>query len=371
MRLVFWASVALLGYTYAGYPLWLWLRTHWHLRPVKRAPIFPFVSIVMAVHNEAKVLPVKLKNLANLNYPRDRYDVIVVSDGSTDETNQILAGAASDKLRVMTHSQNQGKAGALNGAIAAAQGEIVVFTDARQSIDSEAVRQLVSNFADPSVGCVSGNLNLGEPGNSDEKGLGLYWRIEKMIRQSEAATGSMVGTTGALYAARKNLLVSIPQVTLLDDVYIPMQVARQGKRVVFESGAIAWDHLDKPPGWEFRRKIRTLVGNYQLIRLAPWLLTTRNPLLFEFVSHKVLRLFGPFMLVGLLLSSLLLPGTFYRSALALQVAFYIIALVALMKSRPALVGRLSDAAFTFVMLNTAALVALLYFVTGKKEVWTR
>lgn len=371
MRLVFWASVALLSYTYLGYPFWLWLRTHWRLRPVKRAPILPSVSVVMAVYNEEKTLPVKLRNLASLNYPPERYEVIVVSDGSTDATNQILANA-DDKLRVLICSENRGKAVALNQAVAASRGEIVVFTDARQRVDSDAVRQLVSNFADTSVGCVSGNLKLQASANPGCKGLGLYWRIEKQIRESEAATGSMVGATGALYAVRRDLLVPIPQGTLLDDVYIPMHVVRQGRRVVFESQAVARDDFATGSNREFRRKIRTLTGNFQLIRSDPWLITKRNPLLFEFVSHKVLRLFGPFMLAAILLSSLLLHTSFYKSAFGLQAAFYVLALVALMiKSRPTLLGRIADAAFTFVMLNAAALVALLYVVTGKKEVWTR
>ena len=371
LKLLFWISAALLAYAYAGYPLWLWLRMHWALRPVKQAPILPTVSVIMAVHNEAGALPAKLTNLTTLNYPPECYEVIVVSDGSTDTTNQILASYTNDKLRTVNCAEHRGKAAALNAAIAVAQGEIVVFTDARQSVECDAIRKLVRNFADPGVGCVSGNLNLGEPGTSTGKGLGLYWRIEKSIRQAEAATGSMVGTTGALYATRRNLLTAIPEGTLLDDVYIPMNVVRQGKRAVFETEAIAWDELDKQSTREFQRKIRTLVGNYQLVRLAPWLITKRNPILFEFVSHKVLRLFGPLMLLGMFLSSLLLPGSFYKSAMVLQAVFYLTALVALMRSRPALLGRVSDAAFTFVMLNTAALVALLYFVTGKKEVWTR
>lgn len=372
MRLVFWASVALLSYTYLGYPFWLWLRTHWRLRPVKRASILPSVSVVMAVYNEEKTLPVKLRNLASLNYPPERYEVIVVSDGSTDATNQILTEAAPDKLRILISSENRGKAAALNQAVAASRGEIVVFTDARQRIDPEAIRHLANNFADSSVGCVSGNLNLRASANSGGKGLGLYWRIEKQIRESEAATGSMVGATGALYAVRRDLLIPIPQGTLLDDVYIPMHVVRQGSRVVFESQAVAWDDLAREPDREFRRKIRTLTGNFQLVRSDPWLITMRNPLLFEFVSHKVLRLFGPFMLAAILLSSLLLHTSLYRSAFGLQAAFYVLALVALMiKSRPTLLGRIADAAFTFVMLNAAALVALLYVVTGKKEVWTR
>lgn len=371
MRLVFWTCVTLLAYTYLGYPLWLWLRTHWRVRLVKRAPILPSVSVIMAVYNEEKTLAVKLSNLASLNYPPDRYEVIVVSDGSTDATNQILTKAANDKLRILISSENRGKAVALNQAVAASQGEIVVFTDARQRIDNDAVRQLVSNFADPSVGCVCGNLTLQASANPGGNGLGLYWRMEKQIRESEAATGSMVGATGALYAVRKDLIVPIPPGTLLDDVYIPMHVVHQGSRVVFESQAVAWDDLVTGPNREFRRKIRTLTGNFQLIRSDPWLITTRNQLLFEFVSHKILRLLGPFLLAAILLSSLLLHTNFYRSAFGLQAAFYILALVALIKSRPTLLGRIADAAFTFVMLNAAALVALLYVVTGKKEVWTR
>jgi biofilm PGA synthesis N-glycosyltransferase PgaC len=371
MMAVFWISVVLLVYTYAGYPLWVWLRARWRLRPVARAAVFPSVSVVMAVHNEAPVLADKLRNLSSLDYPSERYEIVVISDGSTDGTNQILASAANDKLRVLMSPENRGKAAALNEAVAVAKGEIVVFTDARQWIDADAIRHLVANFADPSVGCVSGNLSLGKPGNSIGKGVGLYWQIEKQIRRSEAATGSMVGTTGALYAVRRKLLVSIPKATVLDDVYIPMYVVRQHKRVVFEPSALAWDDPPNESGWEFRRKVRTLLGNYQLIRLAPWLVTPKNPLLFEFMSHKMLRLLGPFLLSALLVSSLLLPGPFYRTALAIQAAFYLLALAALIKSRPRRLGRIADVAFTFVMLNTAALVALLYFVSGKRQVWTR
>src|SRR5208337_611205 len=155
------------------------------------------------------------------------------------------------------------------------------FTDARQKIESCALRRLMENFADAEVGCVSGELMLGNPETGEAgEGMGLYWRVEKKIRELESASGSVVGATGALYAVRRELLVNLPEGTILDDVYIPMQVTRQGKRVVFEPRARAWDSVNLGAEREFARKVRTLSGNYQLLQLAPWLLSGSNPIRF-------------------------------------------------------------------------------------------
>ena len=162
--------------------------------------------------------------------------------------------------------------------------------DARQIVDPDAVSELVSCFADPDVGAVSGELLL-ESASADA--LGIYWKIEKVVRKLESATGSVVGVTGAIYAIRRELYTEIPPGTILDDVFIPMNVARMGKRVVFQPSAIARDRLFNEKGKEFSRKVRTLTGNYQLLRLAPWLLSPSNPLLFRFISHKLLRLLVP------------------------------------------------------------------------------
>ncbi len=373
MRFVFWGAAALIAYTYAGYAGWLWLRSHWRQRPVRQAPCSPFVSIVMVVRNEEQVLERKLENLLILDYPAELTQLIVVSDGSTDRTEAILHSYATQpRLSVVMNQLPRGKAFGLNDAAELAQGDVVIFTDARQRIEPSAVRLLLENFADGHVGCVSGELMLGDPDAGEiGKGVGLYWRIEKQIRQLEAATGSLVGATGALYAVRRSLLARLPPETILDDVYLPMQVARRGARVVFDPRAKAWDSPDLGSEREFTRKVRTLTGNYQLLQLAPWLLSSENPIRFEFVSHKVLRLIVPFALAALLLASVLIRGSVYKAALGLQVAFYGLSLLGVLRLRRGPIARMADAALTFVVLNTAALVAFANFVTGRKAVWAR
>lgn len=372
MKWLFWLSLLLVAYAYAGYPAWLWLRSRWASRPVRKEPIRPAVSIVMAVHNEAETLPRKLDNLASLNYPADLYEVIVVSDGSTDGTNELLTARAHERLHAIVLPEHAGKAVALNRGIEAARGEIIVFTDVRQWLEPECLEHLIQNFADPTVGCVSGELMLRKPESATPiEGVGLYWRMEKKIRQWEGQSGSLVGATGALYAVRKNLVVTLPPGTILDDAYLPLHVVRQGARVVFEPEARAWDETAASATREFRRKVRTLTGNYQLLQLAPWVLSGANPLRFEFVSHKLLRLLVPFALAGLLVSTALLPGRVYQVLLLLQSLFYGIG--ALVISRPSLnpVGRLGNMAVTFLVLNAAAVMALVHFVSGKKQVWVR
>jgi poly-beta-1,6-N-acetyl-D-glucosamine synthase len=373
MKWVFWISVNILAYTYAGYPAWLWLRSRFRARPVKAFDDTPSVSVVMVVRNEAGVLEEKLRNLLSLDYPAELIEVIVVSDGSTDSTNDILRRQTTNsRIQAVLSAESRGKAAGLNDAIALAQGDVVLFTDARQKIERGALRLLAAQFADSTVGCASGELMLGNPDSGEVvRGIGLYWRIEKTIREMESASGSVVGATGALYAVRRQLLVPVPTGTILDDVYIPMHVVRQGFRVIFVPSAHAWDVADQGTEREFSRKVRTLTGNYQLVQFAPWLLGSSNPLRFEFVSHKLLRLFAPFALAAALIAALALPEPIYRAALLLQVAFYALGLIAMTKLLKGPLPRVADAASTFVILNSAAAVAFIKFVTGRRVAWVR
>jgi len=374
MRELFWCAAFLIAYTYVGYVAWLWIQARLWPWPVLRSQQQPQVSIVIVVRNEERWLEGKLRNLMALDYPRERYQIIVVSDGSTDRTDAILHCYADDpRVQVLMNQFSRGKACGLNDAIPLAAGEVVVFTDARQKIESGAIRLMMENFADPKVGCVSGALMLGDPESGEAgKGMGLYWRIEKKIRELESESGSVVGATGALYAVRRELLSEVPEGTILDDVYIPMQVVRQGKRVVFEERARAWDSPDLGSGLEFARKVRTLSGNYQLVQLAPWILSNHNPVRFRFVSHKLLRLAVPLALAAMLIASLWLKAPLYRIALILQLAFYGLAILAILRLlRAGIVGRTADAAGTFVLLNMAAVVAFAHFVTGRKTAWSR
>lgn len=371
MKWLFWVAWGVIAYTYVGYAAWLWLRARVRPRPVRRGADLPSISIVMVVRNEAEVLARKLHNLMSLDYPPESIEIVVLSDGSTDSTDEILSQYADHpRFRVILSSQGRGKAAGLDEAMRMARGEIVLFTDARQEIEAGALRYLVENFADPTVGCASGELMLGDPRLGEAgTGMSLYWRTEKKIRELESASGSVVGATGAIYAARRALLTPLPPETILDDVYLPMQIAKQQARVIFDSRARAWDAPNLGGRREFARKVRTLGGNYQLLHLAPWLLTSANPLRFEFVSHKLLRLLMPFALALAFLSSVFLDEWFYRVALGAQIGFYLLSILPMLHLRLGALRRAADAASTFVVLNAAALVAFTNLITGRGAVW--
>ena len=367
MKVLFWLCLGLIAYAYCGYAMWLQLLVYVRRRPILQGKISPNVSIVIAARNEEANLPAKLKNLDSLDYPRERMQIIIASDGSTDRTVAILRGEGSRILPVIL-SESNGKASALNEAVKHATGEILIFQDARQFVEPGAISQLVSCFADPTVGAVSGELLLEACSGAPSDALGIYWMIEKAVRKLESATGSVVGVTGAIYAVRRKLYTTMPIGTILDDVFIPMHVARAGKRVVFLPSAIARDRIFSDPGKEFARKVRTLTGNYQLLRLAPWLLSPANPLLFRFISHKLLRLLVPLLLILLLLSSAMSSGPFYRATFWLQMLFYAFAALGVLNPRAKRLKPIA-VANTFVMLNAAAAIAFYNFVAGRNRVW--
>ncbi len=368
MKLLFWLCFAVAGYAYFGYAIWLWLYVRLRKLPVLQKPITPNVSIIIAARNEEVNLPAKLENLRILDYPRDRLQIVIASDGSTDRTTSILRENTPPIFPVILDESN-GKACALNESVKRATGEILVFLDARQYIEPNAVSELVSCFADSAVGAVSGELLLETSSTAPSSdALGIYWKIEKALRKLESASGSVVGVTGAIYAIRRELYTEIPPGTILDDVFVPMNVARTGKRVVFQPSAIARDRLFSEKGKEFSRKVRTLTGNYQLLRLSPWLLSPANPLLFRFISHKLLRLLVPLLLVLMLVASGSAAGPFFQGIFWLQVLFYILAVLgsfspSARKLKPVAIAN------TFVMLNAAAALAFYYFVTGRNSVW--
>ena len=369
MRDVFWLSTALIAFTYVGYPMVLWVVARWRPRPVQRAAFQPTISIVMAARNEGLRLPQKLENIRQLEYPPHLVQVVVVSDGSQDNTEEVLRQRGADVTRIILPT-SVGKALALNAAIATATGDILVFLDVRQTVEPDALRELTANFADAGVGAVSGELLLSDaavPGAGDA--VGVYWKIEKVVRRLESRSGSVIGVTGALYAVRRSLFTELPPQLILDDVLIPMRIAKLGWRVIFEPKAIARDTIFAESGKEFSRKVRTLTGNYQLLQVAPWLLTQRNPLLLRFISHKLLRLMVPFLLAVSLTSSLLAAGFLFKVMFWLQVAIYLAAVLGhnIPESKR---FRVVAVATTFVMLNAAAAVALYNFLSGKDEVWT-
>ena len=368
IEIIFWLSAACVVYPYAVYPLALALLAHWRGRPVCAAGPPPrSVSIIIAARNEEESVDRRLKELtAALEAWRLDGEVILVSDGSTDATAALARAHTKNRVRVLELGKQSGKAAALSAGCALAEHEILVFADIRQHWKADALPLLLENFADPRVGAVSGDLMLADPGGT-LSGVALYWRYEKMLRRLEGRVWSVVGVTGAISAVRRSLFRPIPPGTLLDDVYWPLSVALDGYRVIHDRRAIAYDQLPAAATDEFRRKVRTMSGNFQLLTrlpaaLAPW----RNPICFQFVSHKVARLLVPWALMVLLLTSILSTGPLYRMALMCQAAAYLLGLLGLCPGA-ARRSRLISAAGSFLVLNSAAWLAFWVWLSGNAE----
>lgn len=377
---VFWTSLALLAYIYLGYPIVAALRSFVRARPRVQARIEPRISIVVVAHNEAARIVPRLQNLLALDYPRDRFEIVVGSDGSTDDTTeraQEFADTISDvRIRVRAFREHRGKPAVLNAIVPSLSGEIVVFADARQQFSPDTLRALVANFADPSVGGVSGELVLKTTAATAAAGRGtaVYWRYEKFIRSSEGNADSTIGATGAIYSIRRALFESIPEDTILDDVLIPLRIVRRGYRVVFEPAARAYDEVSATAKQEFVRKSRTTAGTFQLFSRELWLLNPlSNRLWFETISHKALRLGLPGLHAALLVSNLgLTTGWVYQTAMAGQLLFYAAAMVgyAQRQSRRRIV--LFSVPCAICLLSWTVVVGFVRFLTHRQQVtWER
>lgn len=423
MEAVFWASALFILYVYAGYValLGVWARVRRRIllrrdagasaaQPERQGDdALPHVSIVIAAQNEAHQLAARIENLLSLDYPSDRREIIVVSDGSTDGTEAEVARFA-DAVTYLAIPRS-GKAVALNAGVERATGDVLVFTDARQSFADDALRALVARLVNPAIGGVSGELILGcetasgrrtrlerrevpVPQPPDDRrigerrghvassvgdGVGFYWRYEKRIRHLESEVGSMLGATGAIYALRRSLWRPLPAGTILDDVLAPMRAVLAGSRIVFEQRAQAFDYTPPDATTESRRKIRTLAGNVQILWFEPRLLVPfANPVWLQYMSHKVGRLLVPYALMTLLASSIVLAGTsaFYAFALFAQCAFYLQGGYGAWlehwqqshRARTSIVQRAGQVAFTIVVMNVSA-VAGVGAALLRRRVW--
>ncbi len=378
IEVLFSLSAALVFYTYLGYPLALataaWIRPA--LDPGHSDAVEMPVSVVLAAHNEEARIGGRVRELAGLVASRRAGgEVIVVANGSTDRTAEVAQQAAIEAeseigggviVRVLELDSNVGKAAALNEGYALASHSILVFADARQTWAPDAIDRLVANFADPAVGAVSGDLVI-ETAPGIMAGVGLYWRFEKWLRATEGRFHSMVSVTGSICAVRRELFQPIPAGTLLDDVYWPLAIAMVGCRVVHEEQARAYDRLPERARDEFRRKVRTLAGNFQLMELLPSaLLPSRNRVWWQFVSHRVLRLAVPWALLAMLITSAALGSPFYRAAFWGQSAFYLMGLGGIWRPVAAR-SRVASAAASFLVLNAAAWVGFWVWASGRSS----
>ena len=367
-QVTFFASVAVLAYTYAGYPLLLAVWAKLAPRPVRRAAFEPDVAIVVVVHNGAAFISRKIASCLAQDYPPGRLRVLVVSDGSEDSTCALVDSIEDARVSLLAFPQRRGKAACVNDALAACRERFVVMTDVRQPLDPLAVRRLLENLADENVGAVSGKLMHERQGMSDfGEGLDAYWRYEQFMRKTESRIHSMVGVLGALYALRRQCFREIPPQTILDDVLIPMRVVLQGRRVVFENEALAYDEALTDASRERTRKVRTLAGNFQLLTSYPALLVPwRNPIALQLISHKLMRLIGPLALAVALVTNIVLidGGFFFVATLAIQIAGYGLALLGALWPRA---GRLRLVRLTmaFVSLNWFVVLGFVEFASNR------
>ncbi len=367
-HLIFWASALLLVYTHIGYPALIWGWARWRPRRVAGADWEPSISVLIAAHNEGQCIEAKIENLLTLDYPAERLKVLIGSDGSIDDTVTRARRLEGPGVQVLAFASRRGKPAVLNDLARRASGEILVMADARQRFDKGALRALVRPFIDPSVGAVGGELVLLGEARGLQQGVGAYWRYEVLLRRSESLVDSTVGATGAIYALRRALFEPLPSDTLLDDVLLPLLVARRGYRVIFTPEAVAFDRAPTRRDGELTRKTRTIAGTFQLLRQHPWvLLPWRNRLWFQTLSHKGLRLLGPLLLSALFLASLALSAhAFYRLALGLQLVFYALGVVG--AYCPQARSRFLTVPYAFCVLTVATIFAFGSVLAGRQRV---
>ena len=367
-KVIFWVSTALILYTFAGYPLLLLLLQRLFRRPVRKNNFEPRVSMLIAAYNEADVIADKVQNALAVDYPPDRLEVVVASDGSTDRTAEIVStliqGEGGHRVRLLNYPENRGKLSVLNDSVPQLKGEIVVFSDASSMLAPDALRELIGNFADDKVGAASGvyqvlSKDVAKLGRQED----LYWKYETYLKIQEAQLGALAGAHGSLYAMRKSLYPFPPLGTINDDFVIPTSVICRGYRIAYEPKAVAFEQAEEMEG--FRRRIRITAGNVaQLLEIRPLLWPPRPLVLFCFLSHKAARLIVPIAMVAAFVSNLVLwKQPLYAWLLAGQAAFYALAIAgALSRLRP----RALRLPYYFCMINASLFVWLYYRISRRK-----
>jgi cellulose synthase/poly-beta-1,6-N-acetylglucosamine synthase-like glycosyltransferase len=318
-------------YAYAGYPALVWLIGTLRPRPVRKGTDSPSMSVIIAAYNEAAILPQKLDSIATQEYPQDQIEVLVASDGSSDDTPAVVAQFEHLGVRLLALERG-GKARALNRAAAEARNDVLVFTDANAILSPGALRALAANLCDPSVGCVGGNEKRQPPSSNSAAGLGerSYWEYDKRLKQAETRVGSMVAASGSLYAIRRSLFRPVKDFAATDDFSISTQAVRAGYRLVFEADAVTWEPTAPSGEVEFGRKTRITIRGMRSVWGARDLLSPFNSGFFamQLLSHKVIRRLVGFSAAGVLVVSLtLVDRRRYRMLLAGQLVFYGLAVV--------------------------------------------
>jgi len=363
--ILFLASAGFAFYIVAGYPLLLAVLAWWRPKPVRKRFTDTTVTVLLAVYNGEQWIRAKLESILQLDYPRGRMRILAISDGSTDQTDAIVTEFRVQGVELL-RVPHGGKAAALNAGMKRATGEILFFTDVRQRLAPDALRQLVACLGDPAVGGASGHIVFAESEGGGQADVGLYWRFEKWLRDKLTAVDSLLVATGCIYALRRELARPLPAGALIDDAYLPLAAIFGGYRFVFERRAIAYDYPTEL-NVEFQRKVRTLAGLVQVVRSYPRLLNVFTPVGFHFFSYKLGRLLLPYALLLMAVSGFWLPRPWAEAAIGGQVLLYGLAAVDHWVPAGFMVKRLSAVCRTFVVLIAAAFCAgsILFVPAGR------
>ncbi|MGD0229055.1 MAG: glycosyltransferase family 2 protein [Syntrophorhabdales bacterium] len=368
---IFWSFTAVVFYVYVGYPLLVVLAVRFFRpRPLPRAAPTPTVSLVVAAYNEERTIGNKIENTLALAYPKDRIEIIVVSDGSTDATDRIVRGFGYDGVRLVRLGFNQGKSRAQNRGVAEAKGEIILFSDADVELLPDALETIVAPFADEKVGCVIGKIVYTTEGETGvTRGEGLYWRYEVYLRQKESDLGNLAMGSGLL-AIRRDLFEYLDQ-DVGDDFVLPMKSAIRGRRVIYEPDAAGRTVLYQSHSRDmFRTRVRIITKDLRgLFSCKAIMNPFAHPLYaWGLISHKLLRWLVPYFLIGIFFAGVELRAlAFYRYMTVAQIIFYYLAVMNLMLGSRGKDIRLLYVASSFCLVNSAAFVGVLRFITGKRS----
>jgi poly-beta-1,6-N-acetyl-D-glucosamine synthase len=381
--IVFWISALMIVYVYAGYPLFITLFAQLRRRTDQWQPIVPTVTLLFAAHNEEKVISQKLENSLALNYPRERLQILVVDDGSTDQTAAIVKAYQNQGVKLIHDPNRRGKLSAINSAITFAANEIILFSDSDNFYPVDTVHEIVKYFSDPSVGAVSGGRNvIGD--NSLGSAEGLYWKYEEHIKLQESRVHSCVGVAGDLLAIRRELYIAPPPNIINDDFFTALSIIKQGYRVIYAPKARSYHPVASSEKGEMERRARMIAGRYQAMFLAWQMLPFQRPVvLWQVISHKYLRPLVPFAMILMLLTNILvlfdqdsgsmpawlaLNPPYAMLFLTLQLVFYSLALLGKRHKQMGPLGKLLYLPTFLFNSNMAALFGLYRYMSNRQTV---
>lgn len=372
LEILFLFLLVLVVYAYIGYPVALFVLSRLFSRPIRKDDFTPSVSVIIAAYNEERDLPAKLDNMLLLDYPKEKLEIIVASDCSTDNTDEIVRKYSEQGIILIRQETRHGKTWAQQQAAKNSSGEILVFSDATTIYQPDAIRKIVRSFADPEVGCVAGQLvYVDKASTAVGKGCKSYWSYEKFLKKCESSLGSLIGVSGCLYAVRRICQVRLSS-QMIDDFVIATEIHLQGLRTVYEPEAISMEDTNKQGKDELRMRIRVIsqtlraLNKYQEV----FSIARHGMFAFQMISHKALRYMVPFLLMGTLVINWLLiaESPIYYSTFFCQTAFYFSAFVGWSAERLKIkIGPLAIP-YYFMLVNVASIAGILRFISGGTQV---